>query len=74
MTVALSLFQMVIEAGALPAFHALLRHAKHSVQKEAAWTISNITAGNQNQIQAVINEKLIPHVVEILKSVSADYQ
>jgi hypothetical protein len=39
------------------------------VQKEAAWMISNVTAGNVNQIQAVIDSGLIPLVVEIIAKV-----
>ena len=39
--------QSVIDANALPIFHALLAHTKIGVQKEAAWTLSNITAGTQ---------------------------
>ena len=37
--------QRVIESGLLKNFPALLQHHKMSIQKEAAWTISNITAG-----------------------------
>lgn len=35
--------------------------------------ISNITAGNPEQIQAVINENLVPLVVNILVNVSILY-
>ena len=31
--------------------------------KEAVWFLSNITAGNQNQVQAVIDATLIPQVI-----------
>ncbi len=50
----------------MPIFHALLTHQKIGVQKEAAWTLSNITAGTQNQIQAVIQAELIPLLVHVL--------
>jgi len=43
-----------------------LNHPKESIKKEACWTLSNITAGNKAQIQAVIDCKIIPHLVEIL--------
>jgi hypothetical protein len=36
------------------------------VQKEAAWTLSNITAGTQVQIQAVIQAELVPLLVHVL--------
>lgn len=52
-------------------FPALLRHHKPSVQKEAAWTVSNITAGKSSQIQEVINAGLIPILVEVLQQVRA---
>jgi hypothetical protein len=61
--------QYVIDQGALPVFQGLLGHAKTSVQKEAAWMISNVTAGNVNQIQAVIDSGLIPLVIEIIAKV-----
>ena len=62
--------QKVIECSALPAFHILLRHHKPNIQKEGAWAISNITAGNTNQIQAVIDSGIIPLVIEVLARVS----
>ena len=33
----------------------LLSHLNSIINKEACWTISNITAGNSNQIQLVID-------------------
>ena len=59
----------MLDQGSLPMFHALLTHQKHSIQKEAAWLISNVTAGNVNQIQAVIDNELIPLVVDIIAKV-----
>lgn len=37
-----------------------------NIQKESAWAISNVTAGNVNQIQAVIDAGLIPQLIEVL--------
>ena len=37
-----------------------------NVVKEAAWTISNITAGPQEQIQAVIENNCLPPLIEVL--------
>jgi len=59
----------VIDSKALPVFQKLLNHPKLNIQKEAAWTVSNITAGNADQIQAVIDTELLPLVVNILKNV-----
>jgi hypothetical protein len=36
---------------------------KKSIKKEAVWTISNITAGNKDQIQAVIDANIVPYLV-----------
>ena len=48
----LSSFQCIINYGALPCLLNLLSHNyKKSIKKEACWTISNITAGNKDQIQ-----------------------
>ena len=38
---------VVNEPHALAAFPMLLAHQKSNIKKEAAWAISNITAGNQ---------------------------
>ena len=43
--------QAVIGQGALKYFDKLLWHKKNNIQKEAAWTLSNITAGTKTQIQ-----------------------
>lgn len=58
--------QAVLDAGALNMFPQLLRHKKANVQKEAAWTLSNITAGKDSQIQEVINAGLVPYMVDML--------
>ncbi len=49
---------------------SLLRHHKPNIQEEAAWTVSNITAGKNTQIQEVINAGLVPILVEVLEQVS----
>ena len=44
--------QAIINHGALPMLLSLLTHNhKKSIKKEACWTISNITAGNREQVQ-----------------------
>lgn len=43
-----------------------------SLRKEACWTISNITAGNRSQIQAVLDANIIPPLLRIL--VSSDFK
>jgi hypothetical protein len=34
--------------------------------KEAAWTISNVTAGNPDQIQMVIDANILEPLIEVL--------
>ena len=61
--------QAVIDAQALPVFDSLLRHSRNNIQKEACWTISNITAGNTQQIQAVVDAGLVDPLVNVLAKV-----
>jgi importin subunit alpha-1 len=46
---------------------SLLSSSKEAIRKEACWTISNITAGNCNQIQSVIDANLIPPLIHLLQ-------
>ena len=44
----------------------VLDHHKKVVRREACWVLSNITAGNKAQVQAVVkNEPLIRRVLEL---------
>lgn len=61
--------QAVLDSGALSMFPQLLCHKKSNVQKEAAWTLSNITAGKDSQIQEVINAGLVPYLIDLLVKV-----
>lgn len=45
--------QVILNCSALPCLLHLLASSKESVRKEACWTISNITAGNRQQIQVI---------------------
>lgn len=65
--------QAVLDAGALSMFPQLLHHKKANIQKEAAWTLSNITAGKDSQIQEVINANLVPHMVDLLVRVRVSF-
>ena len=58
--------QAVIEAGGLVVMTTLLTHPKMNVVKEAAWMVSNVTAGPPEQIQAVIESGIVPAIVEVL--------
>ena len=58
---------MVVKAGALEVFPTLLTHQKANIVKEAAWTISNVAAGNQDQIQAIIDASILPPLFNVLE-------
>merc|ERR1719181_1103078 len=58
----------IVQSAALPHLLKLLSHAKKAIRKESCWTISNITAGNRDQIQEVINNGLIPPVIALLQT------
>lgn len=63
---------MIINVSALPCLLALLSSPKKGIRKEACWTISNITAGNKNQIQAVIDANIIPPLIQLLAHAEFD--
>ncbi|GKU86931.1 hypothetical protein SLEP1_g1394 [Rubroshorea leprosula] len=61
--------QCIINHQALPfLLHLLISNFKKSIKKEACWTISNITAGNVDQIQAVIESGIIDPLVNLLQN------
>ncbi|KAH7678660.1 Importin subunit alpha protein [Dioscorea alata] len=65
--------QFIINQNALPCLLNLLTHNhKKSIKKEACWTISNITAGNKEQIQAVIAADIIGPLVHLLQTAEFD--
>jgi hypothetical protein len=70
----LSFFFFFQNCSALPCLLALLVNPKKSIRKEACWCISNITAGNPDQIEIVINANIIPPLVSILKNEEFDIQ
>lgn len=47
---------------------------KKNIRKEACWTISNITAGTADQIQAVISAGVFPRLIQLLASSDFDIQ
>ncbi|CAA7017094.1 unnamed protein product [Microthlaspi erraticum] len=65
--------QWVISSGALPCLANLLtQNYKKSIKKEACWAISNITAGNREQIQTVVEADLIAPLVTLLQTAEFD--
>lgn len=45
----------------------MLSSVKESIKKESCWTVSNITAGNREQIQAVLETNIFPLLIDILR-------
>jgi hypothetical protein len=66
--------QVILNCTALPCLLALLSNPKKGIRKEACWAISNITAGNPEQIKEVIDANIIPPLVYILKTDEFDIQ
>ncbi|KAF7805070.1 importin subunit alpha-2-like [Senna tora] len=65
--------QVIINHQALPCLLNLLtNNFKKSIKKEACWTISNITAGNKQQIQGVIEANIIGPLVHLLQNAEFD--
>ncbi|TXG70244.1 hypothetical protein EZV62_005179 [Acer yangbiense] len=65
--------QCIISNQALPCLLNLLtNNYKKSIMKEACWTISNITAGNKEQIHSVIEAKIIGPLVHVLQNAEFD--
>lgn len=60
---------MVINAGALDCMIRLLQYSKLNIVKEAAWTVSNVTAGNSEQIQKVLDAGIMPFLLNVLQTV-----
>ncbi|KAL5072516.1 hypothetical protein RYX36_011500 [Vicia faba] len=66
-------FLVIVNHEVLPCFINLLaNNYKKSIKKEACWTLSNITAGNTQQIQAVIDANIIPPLVALFQNVEFD--
>ena len=65
--------QVIIQHQALPCLLNLLtNNYKKSIKKEACWTISNITAGNKEQIRAVVEANIIGPLVNLLQNAEFD--
>lgn len=60
----------IIQAGGLSQLCHLLAHPRPNIVKEAAWAVSNITAGNVNQIQEVVNAGIMAPLMHVLQNVS----
>jgi len=59
-----------VQAGALPIYRELLAHHNPGIAREAAWILSNITAGTSRQIQLVIDVQVVPALIAAVEKVS----
>ncbi|KAG8940394.1 Importin subunit alpha-4 [Tulasnella sp. 424] len=57
---------VAVNAGLLPALSVALAAGNQQVCEFACWTASNITAGNQRQVQAFLDSGLLEPVIRIL--------
>jgi hypothetical protein len=65
--------QIVLNLSALSVLASLLNSAeKKDIIKETCWALSNITAGNTSQIQAVIEANIFPRLVALLGQADRD--
>lgn len=64
--------QVVIDVRVLAVFPSLLMNSKTNTQKEATWTMSNITAGRWDHIQQVVNHRLVQFLIGVLSK--ADFK
>lgn len=62
--------QLALDAGILGVLPQLLTHPRSSIQKEAAWALSNVAAGPRQHIQQLIACGALPPLVAVLKNVS----
>ena len=65
---------VIVEADAVPRLKGLISHTNKEIQKEACWTLSNIAAGNIDQIQAVIDSGAISPLVRVINDKNTDQE
>ena len=67
--------QVMLDLNVLPLLLKLMSHPKKNVRKEAMWTLSNITAGTESQVESVIQYPgMIEKITEILETADYDVQ
>ncbi|CDO63893.1 karyopherin alpha [Plasmodium reichenowi] len=65
--------QEVINSGVVPYIVEFLKYDdKTDLQFEAAWVITNIASGSQEQTKVVIDNNAVPHLVRLLSSEKED--
>ena len=56
--------QHVVDRNTVPCLRKLINHSNREIQKEACWTLSNIAAGTQPQIQCVLESGAVEPLVK----------
>lgn len=64
--------QSVVDAGALEYFPKLIGHPKNKIRKEICWIVSNIAAGTQFQVEALIRKNYLPMLNKIIREDSME--
>ena len=62
----------MIELGLLKYLKKTIKDPLQPIRKETAWIISNVAAGTQKQIVALLNENFYDDLVQIIKNDSQD--
>ncbi|KAK8378696.1 hypothetical protein O3P69_009417 [Scylla paramamosain] len=55
--------EALLQAGAVPIYRDLLQHPSPGVAREAAWILSNVTAGTPAQIQTAMDVQVVPALI-----------
>ncbi|KAK8814319.1 hypothetical protein WA158_008181 [Blastocystis sp. Blastoise] len=64
--------QKVIEYGVVPLLKTLMFSRQKDIQKEVCWTLSNIAAGTQEQIQVLLENDILQIVIGMLSNMKVD--
>lgn len=64
--------QIVLDAGVLQYLKKTIFNEKRSIRKESCWIISNIAAGTQQQIEALITNEFLPVLDYVIKNDEPD--
>ena len=59
--------QAIIDCGGIAALSKLLTCTDTMVQIDACWALSNISAGSESQIQAVLDSDVFPTLIDLFK-------
>ncbi len=60
--------QQIVDSGCLQYLTKTILHEKRSIRKETCWIISNIAAGTQQQIEALINGNFLPILDHVIRN------